>query len=137
MQTFLPLPDMYASAMTLDKKRLGNQCWKETKILLYGGWKHHPASKMWRGHEFALAEYGFACAIAMMERGWYRPFVRAKWARFYEQKMKEYTDTGLPWWIGQPDIHASHRANLLRKNPEWYGQFGWNEVPKEGYVWPI
>jgi hypothetical protein len=26
---------------------------------------------------------------------------------------------------------------LLRKSPEWYGQFGWSENPETPYVWPV
>jgi hypothetical protein len=41
-----------------------------------------------------------------------------------------------PWW-GDPAFHASHRSNLLRKDPVWYGQFGWAEPPDLPYVWPV
>lgn len=42
-----------------------------------------------------------------------------------------------PFWLGDPAFHASHRANLLRKAPQWYSQFGWAESPDLPYVWPI
>ena len=32
-------------------------------------------------------------------------------------------------------FHSSHRANLLRKDSEWYGQYGWDENPESPYVW--
>ena len=35
--------------------------------------------------------------------------------------------THLPPWFGNPEIHASHRAFLLKRNPEHYGQFGWSK----------
>ena len=34
-------------------------------------------------------------------------------------------------------MHASHRSNLLRKDPEHYMQFGWTEPPDLPYVWPV
>lgn len=34
-------------------------------------------------------------------------------------------------------MHASHRSNLLRKEPEHYTQFGWTEPPDLAYVWPV
>lgn len=34
-------------------------------------------------------------------------------------------------------MHASHRSNLLRKEPEYYTQFGWTEPPDLPYVWPV
>jgi hypothetical protein len=42
-----------------------------------------------------------------------------------------------PPWLGDEAFHASHRSNLLRKNPEWYGQFGWTEPDDLPYVWPV
>jgi hypothetical protein len=37
----------------------------------------------------------------------------------------------VPPWFGFQDLHSSHRANLIRKNPSHYrDQFGWNESPK-------
>ena len=34
-------------------------------------------------------------------------------------------------------MHASHRSNLLRKEPAHYTQFGWTEPPDLPYVWPV
>lgn len=33
-------------------------------------------------------------------------------------------------------FHASHRANLLRKDFAHYSQFGWVEDPTMPYYWP-
>ena len=38
--------------------------------------------------------------------------------------------------LGDERLHTSHRSNLLRKAPEWYGQFGWTEAPDMAYWWP-
>jgi hypothetical protein len=40
-----------------------------------------------------------------------------------------------PSWLGNSDFHASHRSNLLRKDPEHYAQFGWTESDNLPYVW--
>ena len=40
-----------------------------------------------------------------------------------------------PYWLGNSDFHASHRSNLLRKDPEHYSQFGWTESDDLPYVW--
>ena len=37
---------------------------------------------------------------------------------------------------GWTNLHASHRSNLLKKDPEHYGQFGWSEPHDLAYVWP-
>jgi hypothetical protein len=42
----------------------------------------------------------------------------------------------MPWWYGNRDLHASHRSNLLRKDDEYYGRFGWSESPDLPYWWP-
>ena len=42
----------------------------------------------------------------------------------------------MPSWLGRGDFHASHRAALLAKDPDWYGQLGWSEPPVVAYVWP-
>ncbi len=63
MQTFLPYPDFEASARVLDDRRLGKQRVEALQVLraltrAQYGWKHHPAVRMWAGHEEALAAYG-------------------------------------------------------------------------------
>jgi hypothetical protein len=53
--------------------------------------------------------------------------------------MKTYEipeDVTLPHWLGREDFHASHRSNLIRKDPIWYGQFGWTEPNNIEYIWP-
>lgn len=138
MQTFLPYPDYLKSARCLyPKKHLGNQFYHEGKILLKGGWKHHPASKMWKGYEYSLCDYLIACNQALNERG-----------KFYTEHLieilniqKTLPNTGKPFWLGDPDFHASHRSNLLRKDKEkgwnWYCQFGWTGPDNLPYIWPV
>lgn len=133
MQTFLPLPDYLESMRCLDKSRLGNQVWREGLTLIRGGWKNHPASKMWKGHEFHLGLYLLAGCDILKERGKDYPDVRSK----IQIEMEKFENTGAPRWIGNNDFHASHRSALLRKNPTWYGQFRWTESPDLPYVWPI
>ena len=133
MQTFLPYPDITKSVQCLDWKRLGNQRVEAKHILDIlrkqrhpGRWKYHPAVKMWNKHINALALYMNACIQHWIERG-------------YNNTMIPHRIRGhisMPSWFGNPAFHASHRSNLLRKNPEWYGQFGWKEPDDMKYVWP-
>lgn len=131
MQTFLPLSSITASVATLDPKRLGKQrieAMQIHRILVSGrtsgGWVNHPAVRMWRGHEDALGAYLDACIQEWVSRG-------------YRNTMQPVGTQGpLPTWFGDPAFHASHRSNLLRKDPIWYGQFGWTEGPDLSYVWP-
>ncbi len=132
MQTFLPLPDMLESVKVLDNKRLGKQRVEALQILntLQGrsrGWANHPAVKMWRGHEEALKEYHNLCISEWVRRGFRNnmPFMAQVGGCF-----------GMPHWFGNEEFHSSHRSNLLRKDPGYYGWLGWSEPPTMPYYWP-
>jgi hypothetical protein len=56
---------------------------------------------------------------------------------FYDFEDRLGLLVALPPWFGRDEFHAAHRANLLRKDPEYYGQFGWTESPDMEYVWPV
>lgn len=133
MQTFLSLPSYYESMKCLDKSRLGNQVWREGLTLIRGGWPHHPASKMWRGHEFDLGLYLLeGCKVLFERSGKAYVDVVAK----IMTEMVKFPRSGPPKWLGDATFHASHRSNLLRKDPKWYGQFGWAEPSDLPYIWP-
>ena len=129
MQTFLPLPDFDESAIILDYRRLGNQRLEArqllTSLLNGSGWSHHPAAKMWKGYELALAEYGNIMILEWIDRG-------------YRNTMDliDVDDYVLPPWFGDERVHSSHRSNLLRKDYNYYSQFGWSEGPDLPYHWP-
>lgn len=137
MQTFLPYPDFRRSARVLDRQRLGKQRLEAYNLLaiLRGvapgpGWRSHPAVRMWRGHEAALADYGIAVCKEWRSRGYKDTML---------ERIAALRGTGRavkPRWFGDPAFHAAHRSNLLRKDPLWYGQFGWAEGPDLPYVWP-
>jgi len=136
MQTFLPYSSFHKSAATLDFRRLGKQRVEAKQILetLRGqsnGWKNHPAVKMWYGYEEALAVYG-----AIMCQEWINRGFRDSLKAYFFARMSTSVTTALPPWLGDERLHSSHRANLLRKAPEHYSQFGWTEKPAEGYWWP-
>ncbi|UCC72028.1 MAG: MSMEG_6728 family protein [Gemmatimonadota bacterium] len=149
MQTFLPYPDFEHTARVLDWRRLGKQRVEAKQILLAlargtGGWINHPAVRMWRGYEPALAIYGATICQEWRDRG-YRdnllPWFHAELRRWWLPSALAGTADllaggGHPPWLGDPAFHASHRSNLLRKAPEHYGQFGWTEPDDLVYVWP-
>lgn len=137
MQTFLPYEDYAQSAAVLDDSRLGNQCYRECTTLIRGGWKNHPASKMWRGHERHLALYAHALAIEMGKRAKWKPEVVQRWTAFWSAQAEQYEDTGPPSWLGEAEFHLAHRSNLLRKNPEHYRQFWPDERDDLPYIWPV
>lgn len=132
MQTFLPYPDYRESMRVLDPKRLGNQVYREAMTLLNGGWPNHPASKMWKPYKHHLALYALAGIEELKDRDKFYPKTEEKLLNIIQTT----EDTGPPTWLGRNDFHASHRSNLLRKDSEWYGNFGWTEPDNLPYVWP-
>lgn len=137
MQTFLPYPDFAESAAALDDRRLGKQRVEAYQVLrtLTGvtqGWRNHPAVRMWRGHSLALLDYGLVVCREWLRRGG-EDTVLAK----LEAMRPDLTGPELPPWIGDPAVHASHRSNLLRKDPAFYGRYGWTDPVDLPYFWPI
>lgn len=136
MNVFLPYPDYATSVLVLDNQRLGKQR-SEVKAVHAmcvaaaqdGRFQTQPIVRMWRGSLWWLMEYGKLCCDEWTKRGFddnLKPFF-------------EFVQRGLP--KGQkprfPEVyHSSVRANLLRKDREFYGRYGWTEMPAEGYAWP-
>lgn len=149
MQTFLPYADFERSARALDRKRLGKQR-VETIQVVRGlvrtgyGWANHPAVLMWRGFEEALGRYGFACCEVWTELGFGDTCAATIAADLREagvtqvRTQAELAAAGaLPPWLGDEELHRSHRSALVRKDPDHYGpQFP--DVPDDlPYVWPV
>lgn len=140
MQTFLPYANYSFSAVILDYKRLGKQRVECKQILLAmpkttGGWRNHPATKMWRGHEIELCRYAVAMCREWISRGYNDSLLP-----FFEDAITQYSSDGRndapPPWLGDELLHASHRSNLLRKDPDFYGKYQWTEPPDIPYLWP-
>lgn len=137
MQTFLPFPSFADSAAALDRQRLGKQRVEVLQILhaLQGsssGWANHPAVRMWKGHEHALALYGVMVCDEWLKRG-YRDTCRQ---RFVSVVIGNLPSTSFPSWIGSEAFHRSHQSNLVRKLPAHYRPL-FPDVPDDlPYVWP-
>ena len=137
MQIFLPYPNFKQSLKALDNKRLGKQRVETYQIISaitrrpkldgtpYKGWLNHPCTVMWRNNVPALKMY-LNCAIEeWVERGF-------KNTMDFEDIDGEVE---MPEWFGNEKFHSSHRANLLKKEPEFYSQYRWSEDPSNPYVW--
>lgn len=140
MQTFLPYADFPGSAKVLDRKRLGKQrvecCQILNTLLGYSaGWQNHPAVKMWRGYEYALCDYGIRICREWIDRG-YNDNCMSELKLDLEVVKMRGGELKLPPWYSNHLFHASHRANLLRKDFAHYSQFGWVEDPTMPYYWP-
>jgi hypothetical protein len=137
MQTFLPYPDITMSMLSLDNKRLGKQRVETHQILNvllgrpkldgtpYKGWLNHPCSVMWKNYVPFLKFYFNASLTEWRRRGFENNMV-------YEDIKESII---VPKWFGFEDFHSSHRANLLKKEPEFYNKYGWQENPQDPYVW--
>ena len=135
MQTFLPYGSL-DSVQYLDRQRLGKQRVETFQILqaLHGetkGWVNHPATRMWRGYENALVAYGVAVCAEWIDRG-YKDTMTDRIAAYGTDSLFLYPD-----WFGDPDFHAAHRSNLLKKAPDFYRKF-WPDEPDDlEYIWPV
>src|SRR5688500_7980568 len=144
MQTFLPYPSYERSAAVLDDRRLGKQRVETMQIMGaivkgFGGWSNHPAVNMWKGYEYSLVEYQVAmCTEWHVVRGFVDSCLRTTTEIFWDAPYLADPDTRIPpWWLGEPEFHLSHRSNLVRKDPDYYGLI-FPDVPDNlPYVWPV
>jgi len=131
MQTFLPYADFKKTASVLDRQRLGKQRVETLQILraLHWpnyGWKNHPATLLWRDYPGHLVEYGLAICTEWINRG-YNDSCYDQIAAF------DCSKSSAPKF--SEELHSSHRAALLKKDPIYYNQFGWIEKPEIKYIW--
>jgi hypothetical protein len=133
MQTFLPSKSFATSANMLDSKRLNKQVLEGYQILKvlssddpFAGWRNHPAVKMWRGHEMILHSY----VLSMVEEAKARGIKTDK----NEENISNLTEANESWWGREfPQwyqnsaimrlVTTTHRANLYKKDPSFYGHF--------------
>lgn len=139
MQTFLPYTSFSESAKCLDFRRLGKQR-VEAKQLINAieswhndnnakvGWINHPAAIMWRRFLPALKIYHDVIIKEWISRGYKNtmPFIHPADHSY----IVDYPD-----WLTE-EFCAAHRSNLLRKDPIYYGKFGWTEPNDLPYIWP-
>ena len=122
----------------MDNKRLGKQRVEVLQILNAltnpeaKGWRNHPCTNMWRGHELWLVRYGIVVCEEWRRRG-FQDTVLDKLA----ERGRALAESMAPGWLGDERLHASHRAKLLSKDSEFYGQFGWLEEPSSEAYWPV
>ena len=133
MQTFLPYPAMRDSLDALDNKRLNKQILETYQILKVlsgespsGAWRNHPAVLMWVGAENELWRYGqVAMALAEM-RGIKTDNNKSNYKTLAKIAATRWGDEE-PAWRKNPTtikrVTTTHKANLYRKDPEYYYDF--------------
>ena len=149
MQTFLPFADFDQVAAALDPRRLGKQRVEVLQILRAltrerYGWKNHPAVRMWAGYEEALGSYGLAMCRTWKGLGHSDTCdakIRDELAGLGitdPRAQHQLAQHGaLPPWLGDEGLHRSHRAALLRKDPEWYSPRFPDAPEDDDYLWPV
>lgn len=156
MQTFL-VEHSFADTMNiLDYRRLGKQRVEAKQILKALGyyphelmsseeletylrtpheerpWRNHPAVRMWDGFPIMLAAYHNAAIREWTSRGYTNNMPLIDTAQMQNNGM----NSDAPWWNSSSEFHKSHKSNLLRKDPEYYSQFGWDVPDDLPYMWP-
>ena len=135
MQTFLPSRNFVTVAKILDSKRLNKQILEGYQILNVlsgmsptGGWRNHPAVKMWRGHEMILHTYISIMIAEAKQRGIKTDKNEENICNLFN-KVGESWGTTLPDWFSDDKkimrIVTTHKANLFDKDPMYYAQFGY------------
>jgi hypothetical protein len=149
VQTFLPFADFEQTARSLDTRRLGKQRVETLQIVRAltrpgYGWQNHPAVRMWRGYEEALGAYGIAVCREWQRQGHadscaakIRDDLRAAGVTGPVRPVRKLRQAGrLPPWLGDEDLHRSHRSALVRKDPGFYRPRLGDVPPDLPYVWP-
>ena len=149
MQTFLPVADFAESARLLDSPRLGKQRVETLQVLRAlelddYGWVTHPVVRMWRGRTAALVVYGRVMVAEWRSRGFADSTDRliTEFAPDAADATQAELSAGglLPSWVGDEELHRSHRSNLLAKDPDFYRPAFADRFPGEPedlpYLWP-
>ena len=155
LQTFMPYQSFEASAAVLDNKRLGKQRIENLQIAmalvdnggLRGGWKAHPAARMWHGHLAWLVLYQQAiCHEWIIVRG----FKDTCWEKTLDNLARDlpasrawntlsspvsHSDVPRPWFLDSEALRLTHRDNLVRKAPELYLKHFGPLRSELAYVW--
>ena len=135
MQTFLPSRNFVTVARMLDSKRLNKQILEGYQILNVlsgmsptGGWRNHPAVKMWRGHEGMLHTYIQAMITEAKLRGIKTDKNEENIRNLFNKVGDSWGDTMPDWYFDQNKIMriiTTHKANLFDKDPMYYAHFGY------------
>lgn len=138
MITPLPFSSFAQSAACLSDRHLGRARHDTAELIKIN--QHELAvwpgrltipSLIWEGYTPMLARYLNLLIDEWEERGYVSTVIhRVNIPRMVVN----------PWWLLDTPVAeqltASHRSNLLRQDPQHYGQFGWEESHDLPYYWP-
>lgn len=149
---WLPYPNFLESLQSLDDYILGRQLHESGIVLDYlvgfareQLWTRNRWSRMWRGCESALGLYHSLAKYAWVKRGYFsQRAVPYDYLHEYTTKTLHYArdefvpvnEIVYPQWLGNEQLHSSHRSMLLSLNPDHYSQFGWIGGAYSTLYWP-
>lgn len=145
VQTWLPVPSFSETATILSDHHLYKARTDTYKILeaslgIEKRWLNHPAVVMWKGCEFQLVAYGLSvCAEWKVRHG--SDSLEDRITHLLLDAMgagvmSPQENSGTPWWLGVDGFHMSHRSNLVREDPKYYGKYWPKLTPELPLVWP-
>lgn len=137
MNSFVCDEDYDKAAAALDYRRLGKQrveCYQMLAALTGRavGWRNHPATRAWEGHEKSLAEFAIACHIEWLERG-YKDTTLGR----MRELAAELPDTDKPWWVSDERWLTNIRGILVMKRPSHYSVHWPTCEPTSKQLWPV
>lgn len=158
MQTFLTDIQFKNCAAHLDSKRLQKQrveCFQIYNAVtgirfdsitddIIGpavGWTNHPAVRMWKQYPHMLLLYSWYISEECNNRG----IADNRGLQFFfERRMIRHPFVVPEWWadpVSRDKIIFTHRANLVRKSPTFYGPLFPEITPVIAYTtdykWPV
>lgn len=155
MQTFLPFPSKRESLDALDNKRLNKQileCYQILNILTgnsnSNAWRNHPAVLMWEGAEAELYCYAMTAVVLADMRGIKTDKNKENLNALSRKRNALFWEDNTPLWATNPTtiklVNTTHKANLYKKDPEYYAEFAWAVQDKNNkpccdachYYWP-
>lgn len=133
MQTFLPYKSFSKSAQVLDNRRLNKQILEGYQILKvlstddpFAAWRNHPAVLMWKNAELTLLNYVLAMVKEADVRGIKTDKNLHNILTLKKEKSSNWRNRMPSWYSDRVKVDRlteSHRANLYRKDPEYYDRF--------------
>jgi ribosomal protein L37AE/L43A len=124
-------PECKKTVTHFNEHKTGYHCYDCEMPLKMTAWYNHPAVQMWKGYERGLLLYLQEMCAEWVGRG----YNDTCWEKAQQIVFKNGPIL-LPDWIGNETFHKSHQSNLLRKNPEHYGQYFFGVPDDLPYVWP-
>lgn len=138
MQTFLPYKSFSKSAQVLDNRRLNKQILEGYQILKvlssddpFAAWRNHPAVLMWKNAEYTLLNYVLAMVKEANVRGIKTDKNLYNILTLKKEKSGSWRNKMPAWYSDTAKINRlteSHRANLYRKDPEYYDRFMYDKA---------